>query len=72
MKRTIAVTLYDKLFLFRDTVEKLKFERDLLKMITNKNYNVDFAKLSDRKLSIEIAKQTFFNEKVLGSKNTRN
>ena len=34
---------------FRDTDKEFERKGDLLKMITNKNYNVDLASLSDKK-----------------------
>ena len=44
----IPVALQNNLFTFRDTNKRLKLDGDLLKMITNKNYNVDLASLSDK------------------------
>ena len=52
---------------FRD---KDKEFEDLLKKITNENYNVDLAKLSDKK-TFDSAKGTYFDEKVSGNKSTR-
>ena len=40
-------------------------------MITNKNYNVDLAKSSDKKLTFEFAKEVCFDQKSLGFKSTR-
>ena len=37
-------------------------------MITNKNYNVDLAKLWDKKILFDFAKEKFFHEKALGNK----
>ena len=39
-------------------------------MITNKNYKIDLAKSSDKKM-YGFAKETYFDEKVLGNKSTR-
>ena len=47
---TIPVTLYNNLLTFRDKGEEFEIKGDLLEMITNKNYNVDLASLSDKKL----------------------
>ena len=47
---TIPITLYNKRLTFRDTGREFELKGDLLEMITNKNYNVDLAKLSDKKL----------------------
>ena len=40
-------------------------------MITNKNYNVDLAKLSDKKLMYDFAKEMNFDLKAVGKKSTR-
>ena len=43
---------------------------DLLKMITNKNYNVDLSSLSDRKFLYHFAKEMHFVIKATGNKIT--
>ena len=43
------ITLHDNVLTFRDTGTQFELKGDLLKMITNKNYNVDLASLSDKK-----------------------
>ena len=68
---TIPVILYDNLLTFCDTGKIFQMEGDLLNMITNKNYNTDHASLSDKKLMYDFAKEKYFVEKALGSKNTR-
>ena len=40
-------------------------------MITNKNYNVDLAILSDKKIMFEFAKEKKFDVKARGNKSTR-
>ena len=40
-------------------------------MITKKNYNVDHAKLSDKKLFYDFAKEMDFHIKAQGNKSTR-
>ena len=40
-------------------------------MITNKNFNVDLASLSDKKLMYDFAKQMHFDKKAPGNKSTR-
>ena len=45
---TVPITLYKKLLTFRDTGKEFELTGDLLKMITNKNYIVDLACLSDK------------------------
>ena len=47
---TISFTLYNNMLTFHNTVRAIKIKRDLFEMITNTNYNVDLAKLSDKKL----------------------
>ena len=46
IKRTVPVTLYDKLLTFPDKDTKFKLQGDLSKKITSKNYIVDLAKLT--------------------------
>ena len=41
---TIPITLYNHLLTFRDTGKEFELKGDLLKMITNKNYNVNLAR----------------------------
>ena len=49
IKNTIPITLYNNLLTFRDTGKEFELKGDLLKMITNNNYNVDHASLADKK-----------------------
>ena len=49
INNTSPVTLNNKLLTFPDTGQEFDMEVDLLEMITNKNYNVDLASLSDLK-----------------------
>ena len=56
---------------FRVTGKKLELKGDLLKMITNKNYNVNLASLSDTKPLYDLAKKMYFNVKAPGYKSTR-
>ena len=48
---TKPVILFNNLLTFRDTVEKFEIKGDPLKVITFKNYSVDLASLSDKKLT---------------------
>ena len=48
---------------FRDTGKNFESKGDLSKMITNKNYNVDLASLSDKKLMYYFAKEMHFDVK---------
>ena len=60
INKTIPSTLYDNLLTFRDTDKKFELERDLLKMITNKNYNVDLPNLSDKNIIVRNCKGNVF------------
>ena len=46
--KTKPVALYNILLTFRETDKKFELQRDLLKMINNKNYGVDLANLQGR------------------------
>ena len=68
---TIPITLYNNILTFRDTGREFELKGDLLKMTTNKNYNVDHASLSDEKLMYNFAKEMKFDLKAQGNKSTR-
>ena len=63
--------LYEKLLTFRDTDKKFDLKGDLLKMITNKNYNAYLAESPDKKPLFEFAKGKYFDAKALGNIFTR-
>ena len=65
------ITLYINLLAFRDTNKQFELKGDLLKMITNKNYNVNHTSLSDKKLMYDFAKEMHFDERRVGNKSTR-
>ena len=69
--RTIPITLHDNLLTFRDTNKIFELKGDLLKMITNKNYNVDLASLQDRKILYDFAKEMNLDMRAQGNKSTR-
>ena len=71
LKNKIPITLYNNMLAFRDTGKEFELKGDLLKMITNKNYNVDHASLSDKKLMYDFAKEMNFDSKAQGNKSTR-
>ena len=71
IKNTIPTTLHNNLLTFRDTVRVFELKGDLLKMITNNNYNVDLASLADKKLMYHFAKEMNFDPKAVGKKSTR-
>ena len=68
---SIPITLHDKLLTFRDTGKIFESKGDLFEMITNKNYNVDLAKLSDKKLMYDFATEMNFDLKAIGKKSNR-
>ena len=68
---SIPITLHDNLLTFRDTSKVFELKGDLLKMITNKNYNVDLASLSDKKLMYDFAKEVNFGIKNIDRPSTR-
>ena len=68
---SIPVTLDDNLLTFRDSNETLESKGDPLKMITNKNYNVDLASLLDKKLMYDFANESYFDVRAPGKKSTR-
>ena len=71
MHNSIPINLHDNLFTFRDTGKIFELKGDLLKMITNKNYNVDLASSEDKKLMYDFAKEMNFDAKAQGNKSTR-
>ena len=56
---------------FRDTGKAFELKGDLLKMITNENYNADLAILADKKLLYDFAEEMHFNVRGIGNKSTR-
>ena len=54
INKTKPVTLYDNLLTLRDSDKNFQLAGDLLKLMANKNYNVDLAKMSDKKLSFNL------------------
>ena len=50
INKSIPITLHDNLLSSRDTGKEFELKGDLLKMITNKNYSVDHAILSDKNI----------------------
>ena len=71
INNSISITLHNNLLTSRDTNKQFELKGDLLKMITNKNYNVDLASLSDKKLMYDFAKEVHFDERRVGNKSTR-
>ena len=68
INKTIPSTLHKILLTFRDSNKEFEFTGDLLKMIPNKNNNVDLASLQDKKLIYDFAKKMNFDVKAFGNK----
>ena len=60
VNKSIPIILHSNLLTFRDTNKQFELKRDFSNMITNKNYNVDLAGLSDKKLMYDFAKEIIF------------
>ena len=71
INKTIPITLYGNMLTFRDTNKQFELKGDLLEMITNSEFNVDLASLSDKKLMYDFAKEMHFDPKASGNKSTR-
>ena len=68
---SIPITLHNNLLTFRDSGKVFELKGKVLKMITDKNYNVDLASLSDKKLMFDFAKEMNFDKSRVGNKSTR-
>ena len=68
INKRIRITLYNNLLTFRDTAKEFELKGDPLKLITNKNYNVNLASLQDKKLMYDFAKEMNFDLKAHGRK----
>ena len=71
INKTVPITLYNNMLTFRDTGKEFELKGELLKLITNKHYNVNLASLKDKKLVYDFAKAMTFDTKALGNKSTR-
>ena len=69
--KNTPITLHDNLLTFRDSNKQFELKGDLLKMITNKNYNVDLASLQDKEIMYDFASEMNFDSKAQGIKSTR-
>ena len=65
INNSIPITLHNNLLTFRDTNKQFELKGDLLKMITNKNYNVDLASLSDKNYCMILQKKCILMKDVL-------
>ena len=71
INKTIPITLYNNMLPFGDTTREFELKGELLKLITNNNYNVNLASLQDKKLMYDFAKEMNFDTKALGNKSTQ-
>ena len=71
INKTKPITLYNKLLTFRDAGQEFELKGDLLKRITNKNYNVDLPSLQDKKFLYDFAIEKNFDMKAQCNKSTR-
>ena len=71
INKSIPMTLHYNLLKFRDTNKQIDLKGDVFEMITNKNYNVDLANLSDKKILYHFAKELNLDLKTIGKKSTR-
>ena len=67
INNSIPITLHNILLTFRITGKEFEIKGDLLKMTTNKNYNVNLAGLADKKLMYDFAKEMHFHERRVGN-----
>ena len=67
----IPVTLFSNMLLFRDSNKSFKLEGDLLKTMTNYDFNVSHSDPKDRKLIYEFGKEMKFNIRQKGRKSDR-
>ena len=65
INNSIPFTLHNNLLTFRDTNKQFELIGDLLKMTTNKNYNVDLASLVDEKKCMILQKNCILMKDVL-------
>ena len=70
IKNTIPNTLLESLLTFHDTGKEFELKGEVLKMTTDKNYNVDLASITDNKLMYDFAKEMHFDERGQGRKST--
>ena len=66
-KKTIPINLVNNLLTFLDTGKDFKLKDGLLKMMTNKNYDVDLAALADKKRLYDFAKKMHFDVRWIGN-----
>ena len=71
INKTITITLYGNMLIFRDTNKQFELKGYLLEIITNSKFNIDLASLADKKLMNDFAKEMHLDPKASGNKSTR-
>ena len=68
---TKPIILNNNLSIFCDIGKEFELKADLLKIITNKNYDVEVANLCNKKLLYEVSKEMHFDMKATGNQSIR-
>ena len=68
---TVPVTIFSNMIVFRDSNKSFRLEGDLLKVITNYEFNVDHSSPQDKKLIYEFAKEMNYDTKSTGRPSIR-
>ena len=71
LHRNIPVTLFSNMITFRDSNKCFRLEGDLLKLITNYNFNAEHSSTQDKKLIYDFAKEMNYDTKSTGRPSTR-
>ena len=71
IQNTIPNTLNINLLTFRDTGKKFELKGDLLRRVSNKNYNVDLASLSEENYIYDFGSEMYFDGKAPANKSNR-
>ena len=71
INKSVPITLYNNLLTFLDTSGGFELKGDLLKLITNENYNEVLAKLSDKEFLHDFAKEVNFDLKAVSEYSNR-
>ena len=69
--RGIPVTLFSNMTTFRDSNQSFKLEGDLLKLITDYQFNANHSSPQDKKLIYEFAKEMNYDTKSIGRPSIR-
>ena len=68
---SVPVTLFSNMLTFRDTNKAFEIEGDLLKAMTNFEFNIDHSNPQDRKIIFEFGKEMKFDFKQKGRPSNR-